>query len=91
MNASAFDLSGLVSLQLGSIGAQLGAQINEFSTDVTMSQNSNEKVPTQAAVRTYVGVQTTGALADAVSRADAGIATSKYHSDVNSFFMAGNS
>ena len=91
LNASAFDLSGLVSLQLGSIGAQLGAQINEFSTDVTMSQNSNEKVPTQAAVRTYVGVQTTGALADAVSRADAGIATSKYHSDVNSFFMAGNS
>ena len=91
LNASAFDLSGLVSLQLGSIGAQLGAQINEFSTDVTMSQNSNEKVPTQAAVRTYVGVQTSGALADAVSRANAGIATAKYQSDVNTFFMAGNS
>ena len=54
LNASAFDLSGLTSLRLGSIGAQLGAQINEFSTDVTLSQNSNEKVPTQAAVKAYV-------------------------------------
>ena len=54
LNASAFDLSGLTSLRLGSIGAQLGAQINEFSTDGTLSQNSNQKVPTQAAVKTYV-------------------------------------
>jgi|8_EtaG_2_1085327.scaffolds.fasta_scaffold00087_9 hypothetical protein len=91
LNASAFDLSGLTSLRLGSIGAQLGASIDEFSTDVTLSQNSNTKVPTQAAVRTYVGVQTSGALADAVSRANAGIATAKFQSDVNTFFMAGNS
>jgi sorbitol-specific phosphotransferase system component IIA len=41
-------------LRLGSIGAQLGAAINEFSTDGTMAQNSNEKVPTQAAVVTFV-------------------------------------
>lgn len=54
LNASAFDLSGLSSLRLGSIGAQLGAQINEFSTDGTLSQNSNEKVPTQAAVKAYI-------------------------------------
>ena len=54
LNASAFDLSGLTSLRLGSIGAQLGAQINEFSVDGTLSQNSNEKVATQAAVKTYV-------------------------------------
>ena len=54
LDASAFDLSGLSSLRLGSIGAQLGAAINEFSTDGTMAQNSNEKVPTQAAVVTYV-------------------------------------
>jgi len=54
LNASAFDLSGLTSLRLGSIGAQLGAQINEFSTDTNLSQNSNEKVPTQAAVKAYV-------------------------------------
>lgn len=54
LNASAFDLSGLTSLRLGSIGAQLGAQINEFSTDTTLSQNSNDKVPTQAAVKAYI-------------------------------------
>ena len=54
LDASAFDLSGLESLRLGSIGAQLGASINEFSTDVTLGQNSDEKVPTQKAVKTYV-------------------------------------
>ena len=54
LDASAFDLTGLSSLRLGSIGAQLGASINEFSTDGTLSQNSDVKVPTQKAVRTYV-------------------------------------
>jgi len=54
LDASAFDLSGLESLRLGSIGAQLGASINEFSTDGTLSQNSDEKVATQKAVKTYV-------------------------------------
>ena len=38
LNASAFDLSGSTSLRLGSIGAQLGAQINEFSTDGNESE-----------------------------------------------------
>ena len=54
LNANAFDLSGLDTLRLGAIGAQLGATINEFSTDGTLTQNSDEKVPTQKAVRTYV-------------------------------------
>jgi hypothetical protein len=54
LNASAFDLSGLSSLKLGSIGAQLGEQINEFSSDATMSGNSNLAVPTEAAVRGYM-------------------------------------
>lgn len=53
LNASAFDLSGLSSLKLGSIGAQLGEQINEFSSDATLSGNSNLAVPTEAAVRAY--------------------------------------
>ena len=88
LNASAFDLSGLTSLRLGSIGAQLGAQINEFSTDGTLSQNSNEKVPTQAAVRTFVGVQTSGALYDAVRRADAGIKTAFESVSAPTFFTA---
>ena len=63
LNASAFDLSGLTSLRLGSIGAQLGAQINRFSTDSTLSQNSNEKVPTQAAVKGYVDTEIASAVA----------------------------
>ena len=53
LNADAFDLSGLSELQLGSIGAQLGATINEFSTDETLSGNSNTAVPTEFAVVGY--------------------------------------
>ena len=55
LDASAFNLQGLQTLQLGAIGGLIGASINEFSTDGTMIQNSDEKCPTQAAVRTYVG------------------------------------
>ena len=58
LNASSFDLSGLSSLRLGSIGAQIGESINEFSSDVTLSANSNAKVPTQKAVKTYVDTKT---------------------------------
>jgi hypothetical protein len=54
LNADAFDLSGLTELQLGSIGAQLGATINEFSTDEAMSGNSNNAVPTENAVVGYI-------------------------------------
>ena len=54
LNADAFDLSGLTELQLGSIGAQLGATINEFSTDESMSGNSNNAVPTESAVVGYI-------------------------------------
>lgn len=57
LDASSFDLSGLSSLRLGSIGAQLGEAINEFSSDPLLSQNSNEKVPTQAAVRSFVATE----------------------------------
>ena len=53
LNADAFDLSGLSELQLGSIGAQLGATINEFSTDETLSGNSNTAVPTEFAILGY--------------------------------------
>ena len=55
LDASAFNLQGLQTLQLGAIGGLIGASINEFSTDGTMTQNSDLKCPTQAAVVTYVG------------------------------------
>lgn len=54
LNASAFNLSGLSSLRLGSIGAQIGALISQFSTDVTLSANSDSNCPTEKAVKTYV-------------------------------------
>ena len=54
LNADAFDLSGLNELQLGSIGAELGATINEFSTDVTMGNDSNTAVPTERAVKRHL-------------------------------------
>ena len=53
LNADAFDLSGLTELQLGSIGAELGATINEFSTDETLSNDSNSAVPTERAIVGY--------------------------------------
>jgi len=53
LNADAFDLSGLNELQLGSIGAELGATINEFSTDQTLSGDSNSAMPTERAVVGY--------------------------------------
>ena len=66
LNASAFDLAGLTSLKLGSIGAQLGETINEFSSDVTMSGNSNQAVPTEYAVRSFVNT-TSAALTTATT------------------------
>ena len=54
LDASAFNLSGLESLRLGSVGGLIGAAVGEFSTDTTLSQNSDSKVPTQKAVKTYV-------------------------------------
>ncbi len=54
LNADAFNLSGLSELKLGSIGAELGAAINEFSTDETLGGNSNNAVPTENAVLGYL-------------------------------------
>ena len=54
LNASAFNLAGLTSLRLGSIGAQLGETINEFSSDTTLGGSSNQAVPTEFAVKSYV-------------------------------------
>jgi hypothetical protein len=60
LNANAFDLAGLTSLKLGSIGAQLGETINEFSSDGSLSGNSNTAVPTEYAVKTYVDTSIAG-------------------------------
>ena len=54
LDASAFNLSGLTELRLGSLGGQIGEAINEFSSDETMSGNSNSACPTEFAVRGYL-------------------------------------
>jgi hypothetical protein len=71
LNASAFDLAGLTSLRLGSIGAQLGETINEFSADATLSGGSNSAVPTEYAVKTYVDTAASGAQSAATTAANA--------------------
>ena len=38
LDSSAFDLTGLESLQLGSIGGLIGASVNEFSTDANVAE-----------------------------------------------------
>jgi len=83
LNANAFDLSGLTNLQLGSIGAQLGAAINEFSTDGTLSQNSNEKCPTQAAVKTYVDT----AITNLTDNTNVGLSSAKTDALTQAFWL----
>jgi len=86
LDASAFDLSGLTSLKLGSIGAQLGETINEFSSDVTMGGNSNQAVPTEAAVKTYVDTKiATSVVANTISYSNtvSGLATSNVQTAID--------
>jgi hypothetical protein len=61
LNASAFNLSGLNSLQLGSL--ELGidsAIITQFSTDPFFTADSDNVVPTQRAIRAYITAQIGG-------------------------------
>jgi hypothetical protein len=83
LDASAFNLSGLESLRLGSVGGLIGASVNEFSTDGTLGQNSNSKVPTQNAVKTYVDAQISGLNADKIIEGDTSVETIDSGSDGN--------
>ena len=61
LNADAFNISGLQELQLGDLAlGGTSASINEFSTDGTMAANSDQIVPTQRAIRTYIASQIGG-------------------------------
>ena len=61
LNADAFNISGLQELQLGNLElGGTGASINEFSTDGTFTANSDNIVPTQKAIRTYIQSQIGG-------------------------------
>ena len=61
LNANAFNLSGLQTLQLGSVTlGSSNTSISQFSTDATFSANSDTIVPTQKAIRAYVSSQIGG-------------------------------
>ena len=61
LNADAFNLSGLQSLQLGALNIGIGsAIITQFSTDPYFTANSDNIVPTQRAIKSYITAQIGG-------------------------------
>jgi len=55
ISADFFDFSGLTELRLGGIRVGgTGAVVREFSTDVLFTEDSNNVVPTQRAIRAYL-------------------------------------
>jgi hypothetical protein len=61
LNADAFNIAGLAELSLGNI--TLGgnsATITEFSTDPFLTANSDNVVPTQRAIKSYIAAQIGG-------------------------------
>jgi hypothetical protein len=61
LNASAFNLSGLQSLQLGTVAVGTGsAVITSFSTDPYFTANSDNILPTQRAIKSYITAQIGG-------------------------------
>jgi hypothetical protein len=61
LNADAFNLSGLQSLQLSGLTVGTGsAVINQFSTDPFFTADSDEVVPTQRAIKAYITAQIGG-------------------------------
>ena len=64
LNADAFNISGLQELSLGELGlGSTGATITEFSTDGTFTADSDNIVPTQKAIKTYITSQIGGGAA----------------------------
>jgi hypothetical protein len=61
INASAFNLSGLQSLQLGNLTVGTGsAVITSFSSDPYFTANSDNILPTQKAIKTFITSQIGG-------------------------------
>jgi len=61
LDADAFNVAGLNELSLGSVElGGTGAVITEFSTDGTFAADSDNIVPTQKAIRTFINAQIGG-------------------------------
>jgi hypothetical protein len=68
LNAQFFQLQGLEELRLGgvTIGGS-GVVIREFSTDSLFTADSNNIVPTQKAIKSYLNRRVSGGGADAIT------------------------
>jgi hypothetical protein len=61
LNADAFNIAGLNELTLGAVALGGGsATIREFSTDPFFTENSDDIVPTQRAIKAYISSQIGG-------------------------------
>jgi hypothetical protein len=61
LNADAFNISGLQELSLGNLAlGGASARITEFSTDPFFTQDSDNVVPTQRAIKAYIASQIGG-------------------------------
>jgi len=61
LNANAFNLSGLQSLTLSGLSLGVGsATITQFSTDPYFTANSDNVLPTQRAIKSYITAQIGG-------------------------------
>ena len=68
ISADYFDLGGLTELRLGGIRVGgTGVVIREFSTDATFAADSNNVVPTQKAIKAYIGRRISGGGSDAAT------------------------
>jgi hypothetical protein len=68
ISADYFDLSGLSEIRLGGIRVGgTGVVIREFSTDATFTADSNNIVPTQKAIKAYIGRRISGGGSDAAT------------------------
>lgn len=65
LNAEAFDLTGLSELTLIPLSG-FSSTVSEFSADGTLFANSNNKVPTQAAVKAYIDAALGGGANDLI-------------------------
>lgn len=66
ISASLFSLSGLEELSLGGVTVGgTGVVIREFSTDSTFTADSNNIIPTQKAIKTYITSRVSGGGSDA--------------------------
>ena len=68
LSSQFFSLQGLSELKLGGVTVGgTGVVIREFSTDVLFTADSNNVVPTQKAIKTYIQRRVSGGGADAVT------------------------